>query len=67
MTVPQYAPQRPPLSIQRDRLPITTVIARGVSPVAIRSLSVPYGDGRGFAPLRIRIATSGFALLAMTW
>ncbi len=49
MTVPQYAPQRPPLSIQRDRLPITTVIARGVSPVAIRSLSVPL---RGRAVIR---------------
>ena len=42
------------------------VIARPQA-VAIRFPSVPQGDGRYFAPLRIRIATSGFALLAMTW
>ena len=52
MTVPQYAPQRPPLSIQRDRLPITTVIARGVSPVAIRSPPAPTRGGRCGLPCR---------------
>ena len=37
------------------------------SDVAIRFLPVPlWGDGRCFAPLGMRIATSGFALLAMT-
>ena len=36
--------------------------------MAIRSLPVPpLGDGRCFAPQGTRIATSGFALLAMSW
>ena len=36
------------------------------SDVAIRSPSGPRGTGRCFAPQGMRIATSGFALLAMT-
>ena len=35
--------------------------------MAIRSPPDPSGGGQCFALLRMRIATSGFALLAMTW
>ena len=37
---------------------VSSVIAKPVRAVAIRFLSVPNGDGRCFAPLRMRIATS---------
>ena len=42
---------------QKDQPPITPVIAKPVRAVAIRSPSVPKGDGQCFALLRMRIAT----------
>ena len=52
---PANPDQRPPLCHCEER-----------SDVAIRFLSVPFGDGQCVALQGMRIATSGFALLAMT-
>ena len=53
---------------QKDQPPTTTVIAKPVRAVAIR---IPCDAVHRPSPLRgterERIATSGFALLAMTW
>ena len=52
---------------QKDQPPVYLCHCEERSDVAIRSLSVPLWDGRWFAAQGTRIATSGFALLAMTW
>ncbi len=51
---------------QKDQPPVYLCHCEERSDVAIRSLSDPEGVGRCFAPQGMRIATSGFALLAMT-